>query len=100
MLLNTFRSLFTNAQNRKARRASGLPRLELFRFEDRIVPTVVASMSGTDLVITTNAGEDIVSIVAAAGGVITINATSVGGTAIQVTGTVTGTIVVLQVQVQ
>lgn len=67
-------------------------RLELIGLEERITPTVVASMSGTDLVITTNAGEDIVSIVAAAGGVITINATSVGGTAIQVTGTVTGTI--------
>ena len=35
MLLNAFRRIFSKAQNRKARRASGLPRLELFRFEDR-----------------------------------------------------------------
>ena len=39
-VLNAFRKLFSNSQNRKARRASGLPRLELFRFEDRIVPAV------------------------------------------------------------
>ena len=39
MLLNAFRSLFSNSQKRKARRASGLPRLELLRFEDRITPS-------------------------------------------------------------
>ena len=40
MLLNAFRRLFSNAQNRKARRASSIPRLELLKFEDRIVPAV------------------------------------------------------------
>ena len=39
MLLNAFPRLFSNSQNRKARRASGLPRLELLRFEDRIIPS-------------------------------------------------------------
>ena len=40
MLLNSFRRLFSKSQNRKARRASGSPRLELFSLEQRIVPTV------------------------------------------------------------
>ena len=39
MLLNSFRRLFSNSQNRKARRASGSPRLELLSLEDRITPT-------------------------------------------------------------
>jgi hypothetical protein len=39
MLLNAFRSLFSNSQKRKAERASGLPRPELLRFEDRITPS-------------------------------------------------------------
>jgi hypothetical protein len=38
MLLNAFRGLFSNSQNRKARRASGLPRPQLLQLESRIVP--------------------------------------------------------------
>ena len=93
---NFFRSLFGAKKAAKivqvAKSKMQTRRLELIGLEERITPTVVASMSGTDLVITTNAGEDIVSIVAAAGGVITINAQTASGTPIAVTGTVTGTI--------
>ena len=39
MLLNAFPRLFSNSQNRKAQIASGSPRLELIRFEDRITPS-------------------------------------------------------------
>jgi len=39
MLLNVFRKLSTNSQNRKARRASGSGRLELLSLEQRITPT-------------------------------------------------------------
>ena len=39
MLLNSFRRLFINSQNRKARRTSGSPRLELLSLENRITPT-------------------------------------------------------------
>ena len=39
MLLNTFRRLFSNSQNRKARRVSGSFRLELLSLEQRIVPS-------------------------------------------------------------
>ena len=49
MLLNSFRRLFSNSQNRKARRASALPRIELFRFEDRITP------SNSPIFVSTNA---------------------------------------------
>ena len=47
MLLNAFRSLFTNSQNRKARRASSRP--ELLQLEGRIVPTIfqVTSLADT-----------------------------------------------------
>ncbi|MCY2940924.1 MAG: hypothetical protein NTV50_04570 [Planctomycetota bacterium] len=48
MLLNAFRRLFSNSQNRKARRASGLPRLELLRFEDRIVPATFTVLNTND----------------------------------------------------
>ena len=40
MPLNAFRRLFSKSKNRNARRSSPLPQLELFRFEDRIVPAV------------------------------------------------------------
>jgi hypothetical protein len=39
MIINACRRLFSNAQNRKARRASFLPRLELLYLEERITPT-------------------------------------------------------------
>ena len=39
MLLNAFPRLFSNSQNRKAQIASGSPRSELIRFEDRITPS-------------------------------------------------------------
>ena len=48
MLLNAFRRLFSNSQNRKARRASALPRLELLRFEDRIVPATFTVLNTND----------------------------------------------------
>ncbi|MEI7855798.1 MAG: hypothetical protein WCJ06_18985, partial [Planctomycetota bacterium] len=48
MLLNAFRRLFSNAQNRKARRASGLPRPELLQFEDRITPTTFSVINNAD----------------------------------------------------
>ena len=47
MLLNVFRSHFSNSQNRNARRASSSPWLELLRFESRIVPaTFKVSITG------------------------------------------------------
>jgi len=38
MLLNAFRKFFNLSPNRKARRASGSPRLELLGLEQRITP--------------------------------------------------------------
>ena len=47
MLLNAFRRLFSNSPNRKARRASGSPRLELLSLESRVVPaTFTVSITG------------------------------------------------------
>jgi VCBS repeat-containing protein len=40
MLLNAFRRLFSNSQNRKARRASGFHKLEILTLEERITPAV------------------------------------------------------------
>ena len=60
-------------------------RLELIGLEERINPTVTATLNGTVLDITTTAGEDIVSIVSASSGVITINATNAAGGPVSVT---------------
>ena len=93
---NFLRSLFGDKKSAKsgqvAKSKMQTRRLELIGLEERITPAVTASMNGTGLVITTNASENIVSIVAASSGVITINATTVSGAAIQVTGTIAGTI--------
>ena len=48
MLLNAFRRLFSNSPNRKARRASGLPRLELLSLESRIVPATFTVLNTND----------------------------------------------------
>ena len=57
MLLNAFRRLFSNSPNRKARRASGLPRLELLSLEQRIVPAAPFSPAfPTAISITTDTG--------------------------------------------
>lgn len=48
MLLNAFRSLFSNSQNRKARRASDSARLQLIRLEQRIVPLTFSVINNLD----------------------------------------------------
>jgi len=75
MLLNTFRRLFSNSQNRKARRASGLPRPQLLRFEDRIVPAVPFSPAFPHaLSITTGSG----SVATSASFTVTFNQPVIG----------------------
>jgi len=48
MLLNAFRRLFSNSPNRKARRSSGSPRLELLSLESRIVPATFTVINTGD----------------------------------------------------
>ena len=48
MLLNAFRKLFSNSQNRKARRASSRP--ELLQLEGRIVPATITVTTTSDAV--------------------------------------------------
>jgi hypothetical protein len=48
MFLNVFRKLFSNSQNRKARRTSGSPRLQLLSLEDRITPTTFTVNTNAD----------------------------------------------------
>ena len=60
-MLNSFRRLFSNPQNRKAWRVFGLPRPELLRFEDRINPATV-SVVGTDVIITLDTSENITNL--------------------------------------
>ena len=50
MFLNAFRRLFINSQNRKARRTSGSPRLELLSLENRITPTTFTVNTTADTV--------------------------------------------------
>ena len=57
MLLNAFRRLFSNSPNRKARRASGSPRLELLSLEQRINPATFAYTGGI-LTIDLNQADD------------------------------------------
>ena len=59
MLLNAFRRLFNNFQNRKARRVSGSARLELLRFEDRINPATITVDTTLDIV---NSGDTFISL--------------------------------------
>jgi len=48
MILNAFRKLFSNSQNRKSRRSSCLPRLELLGLEQRIVPSTITVTTTSD----------------------------------------------------
>ena len=48
MLLNAFRRLFSNSQNRKARRASARP--QLLQLESRVVPTTITVTTTSDAV--------------------------------------------------
>jgi hypothetical protein len=48
MILNAFRKLFSNSQNRKSRRSSCSPRLELLGLEQRIVPSNSPIIVSTD----------------------------------------------------
>ena len=87
-MLNSFRRLFSNPQNRKARRVFGLPRPELLRFEDRINPATV-SVVGTDVIITLDTSENITNLnTSTSVDVITVN--TLGSSSNTLTGSPTG----------
>jgi trimeric autotransporter adhesin len=59
MLLNAFRRLFYNSQNRKARRVSGSARPELLSLEQRINPVPITVDTTLDIV---NSGDTFISL--------------------------------------
>ena len=80
MLLNAFRKFFNLSPNRKARRASGSPRLELLGLEERITPANFSSDAAGLITVQLAAGESLTAISAsvatATNAVVTINVTS------------------------
>jgi len=80
MLLNAFRKFFNLSPNRKARRASGSPRLELLGLEQRITPANFSSDAAGLITVQLAAGESLTAISAsvatATKAVVTINVTS------------------------
>ena len=74
-MINAFRRLFSNSHNRKARMASGTPRLELLRFEDRINPAAF-TYSGTVLTIDLNTTNEVLTLTSQGNGDYVFTSTS------------------------
>ena len=65
MLLNAFRRFFNLSPNRKARRASGSPRLELLSLEQRITPATFSTDAAGLITVQLDANEALTGISAA-----------------------------------
>ena len=76
MLLNAFRRLFSNSQNRKARRVSGSPRLELLSLEGRIVPATFTYTGTNLLTIDLNNVNEAITLTSSGGGNYVFTSTS------------------------
>ena len=68
MLLNSFRRLFSNSQNRKTRRVSGSPRLELLSLEQRIVPATFTYTGANLLTIDLDNANEAITLTSSGGG--------------------------------
>jgi hypothetical protein len=68
MLLNAFRRLFSNSQNRKTRRVSGSPRLELLSLEQRIVPATFTYTGANLLTIDLDNANEAITLTSSGGG--------------------------------
>ena len=68
MLLNAFRKFFNLSPNRKARRASALPRLELLSLEQRLVPATFTYTGTNLLTIDLNNVNEAITLTSSGGG--------------------------------
>ena len=96
MLLNAFRRLFSNSQNRKARRSSGLPRLELLSLEQRITPAAFTYTGSNLLTIDLNTTNEVLTLTSSGTGNYVFTSTSnfTGTNAAGLTGNGTTTLTI------
>jgi len=94
MLLNAFRRLFSNSQNRKARRAC--PRPQLLRFEDRITPAAFTYNGSNALTIDLNNANEVLTLTSQGNGAYVFTSTSnfTGTNTTGLTGTGTRTLTI------